>query len=146
MGRIFNNSKFKLTLGGFCYNFSRWALSQCKEILEQARAHSYLYSTMILSRNQLINGKIQQVVTYFKDIIKILNVGLSLSNSMLCTLDVSYGKNLSKIIKIGYFSQRDLHLLIDIYLERLCIERGILKLLSMQFMTHFVKLSWKICH
>jgi hypothetical protein len=74
---------------------------------------------LISLRNLWSNGKTQPAVTSSKDIMRILNVGLSLFNSMLCTLDANYGRKVSEIIRNNFFTLRDLLMLIGTFLDRL---------------------------
>jgi hypothetical protein len=74
---------------------------------------------LISLSNLWSNGKTQLAVTFFRDIMRILNVGLSLFNSMHCTLDVSYGKRVSEITRNSFFTLKDLLMLIGISLDRL---------------------------
>lgn len=92
----------------------------------------------------MTSGRILLVAIYSSDTTKTLRGGLSLSNWMLCTLAVSYGRKLSRIIKIKFFSLRDLLSLIDIFLEKLWIGRVTFSLSNMLFMIHYAKQLWRI--
>ena len=92
----------------------------------------------------MTSGRILLVAIYSNDTTKTLRGGLSLSNWMLYTLAVSYGRKLSRIIKIKFFSLRDLLSLIDIFLEKLWIGKVTFRLSNMLFMIHCVKQLWRI--
>lgn len=53
-----------------------------------------------------MNGRIPLAATYFRDTMRTLKDGLSLSSSMLFILDANYGRMPSKGMIIRYSSQR----------------------------------------